>query len=1057
MMHAQAARAQPMAQAQIAQAAPEEAPEQVLVTGSLIHGATAVGVPVTNLGVRDFTESGALTTSELFKSVPAADVSPGPIATQSGANIGRSNRINLRELDTGDATRALLMIDGVRFPGQEKSTSTIDPSIIPALSLDRIDVLVDGASATYGSDAVTGVINIVLKRGYDGAVTQLRYTTAAGGKNRYQASQLWGRTWDGGDITLSYEWYDDSPIAGNAHSNLTIDFSPWGLDNRTPINSSVPGTLSIGAVRGGRTGTLCTNCLAIPNGTGQDWSAGSSNVGPLAPFSASTLNWTTFNVPANSGANGTRNEVNPYNYTWYDAAQQRNAAVITIDQRLTKDITFYGEGFYDNRRAQFQNPANLSPSQNDLVSVQVPTANPYYPSGGAPSNLVINYMTNVEKPSLTSAYELADRYMGGFHINLPFGWNGDIYYSQTYDSTADIVGGVVNTNAVSAALGWTIAASPAIGTSPGFGTWTKPGAVPYLNVFCDPTAFKCNSPATLNYISGLQLSNEQAHINEKGGKFDGPLFDVPAGQVKGAVGATYTSTNFNTTFFDNTGSSTLAAPLLKDVFSRQVWAVFGQINIPVFGDSNAVPFFQKLDLEASWRHDQYSDFGGTSNPKISFNWTPIDFLTFRGAWGTNFRAPGYGEISYLATDNINGINTAVAAAAGTTGITCDAGKGSGGDKLAHPSSGTAFPCNAPAPPGISVAGSSAVVINAHFRDFVNQDGRTLKPENAANYALGAEFTPTNFLKGLDIQATWYSLKLTNVLTNFRGTTNTAFNDAARGFTFIVPTDLMSIDPACNNNATPTTCKEFETMVQGILSDPRNPLPSSLATSITWLSDGGTINRGWIKLQGIDFNASYDIDLGDLGAWNAGITGTYFLHEYLQATPDSPIVDQYHWTITSVGNVVQAGVAAPIMPAANLPRVRYRARLGWSNGPWSVTGFVNYTGHYFNTQSAPPNVNGQCTTPGGNVGGGTFPCAIEGYNNLEPPQYLFDLSLGYDTGDSPANAYLQNIGIQLVVQDILDTHPSFEYRIGTGAGNPAAFDIAKSDEGRIISIILTKTW
>src|SRR4029079_7211036 len=119
--------------------------------------------------------------------------------------------------------------------------------IIPALSLDRIDVLVDGASATYGSDAVAGVINIVLKRAYDGAVTQLRYTTAKGGKNRFQASQLWGRTWDGGDITLSYEWYDDQPIYSNSKSNVSVDYTPWGLDNRTPLTSSLPGTISTGA------------------------------------------------------------------------------------------------------------------------------------------------------------------------------------------------------------------------------------------------------------------------------------------------------------------------------------------------------------------------------------------------------------------------------------------------------------------------------------------------------------------------------------------------------------------------------------------------------------------------------------------------------------------------------------------------------------------------------------------------------------------------------------------------------------------------------------------
>src|SRR5437762_1731392 len=271
MANAIAAQAQQVAQAQTVQA--QEVPEQVLVTGSLIRGTAAVGVPVTNLSPQDFAHTGALTTADLFRTVPAANVEPGAVSTNSGANLERGTHVNLRGLDTGNAPRALLMIDGMRFPPQAHGLCYIDPSIIPAIAQDRIDVLVDGASATYGSDAIAGVINIILRRGYDGAISQLRYTTAPGGKNRYQASQLWGRTWDGGDITLSYEWYDDSPTQGSAKtSKWRLDFTPWGLDNRIPLASSIPGTISTGgpvqsALLGlGTTATLgtnCTNCFAI--------------------------------------------------------------------------------------------------------------------------------------------------------------------------------------------------------------------------------------------------------------------------------------------------------------------------------------------------------------------------------------------------------------------------------------------------------------------------------------------------------------------------------------------------------------------------------------------------------------------------------------------------------------------------------------------------------------------------------------------------------------------------------------------------------------------------
>jgi len=289
------------------------------------------------------------------------------------------------------------------------------------------------------------------------------------------------------------------------------------------------------------------------------------------------------------------------------------------------------------------------------------------------------------------------------------------------------------------------------------------------------------------------------------------------------------------------------------------------------------------------------------------------------------------------------------------------------------------------------------------------------------------------------------------LRNFGNPTGNSFNDPTRGFSYIVPTDLQAVDPAgCSCNATPTACSEFENMILGLLSNGRNPVPFNALTRIYWINDGGTMNKGWQKTDGIDWSASYDFDTGDFGAWNVGMVGTYYLHQTSQATPTDAIVDSFHTTLSPVGNVLQQGVES-------LPRMHYRARLGWSNGPFSITGFVNYDSHFYHTQSAPPNVNGQCVATGGSIGGGTFPCAIEGYSNLMPSSYLFDLSMGYDTGDSPANQYLRNIGVQLVIQNIFDKHPAYEYRISTGGGNPAAYDILKSDVGRTISLILTKTW
>jgi hypothetical protein len=256
------------------------------------------------------------------------------------------------------------------------------------------------------------------------------------------------------------------------------------------------------------------------------------------------------------------------------------------------------------------------------------------------------------------------------------------------------------------------------------------------------------------------------------------------------------------------------------------------------------------------------------------------------------------------------------------------------------------------------------------------------------------------------------------------------------------------------NANPTSCAPFEAMVLAALSDIASPAPVSAASQVLWLADTATVNSGFLHLSGIDWNGSYDIDLGDLGAWNTGITGTYYLHNYTQSVPGGAIVDAYHQNISAAGGIAQNGV-----PTSS--RLVYRARLGWSGGPngaFNVTGFMNYQSHYYAATGVPPNVNFQCTSQGGTVGGGTFPCAIGNFTNAEPSFTTFDLSFGYNTGDAPANTYLKNLTIQLTVQNLMDRLSPFQYNPTNPAGRQAsAYDNTKPNTGRTIGITLVKNW
>lgn len=1046
------ANAQQMAQA-------PAVPEQVLVTGSLIHGAAAVGLPVTNLGTQDLTETGNATIGDLFRTIPQAQVSPGPTAVIGGGHQERETDVNIRGLDS-TGPRSLMMIDGVRFPHQADGLCSTDPSIIPALALDRVDVLADGASATYGSDAVAGVINVVLKRGFDGATTMLHFQEPDRGGQQYQASQLWGRTWDGGDVTLTYEYLNEAPVK-HPHSNFTMNFTPWGLDNEIPIGSSLPGVVSTGkpSVTNGNgvsgVGTVCPNCYSVPAGSGANFNPVNNGIGPTAPGSAATLTWNQLLSHA-----GDANQIDPPQQGWEEAGQQKNSMVATFDQRLVPGVSFFFTGFYTNRRVTELTPLFYSDGgTQDIQTFAVPTTNPYYPVG-APAGLQVSYDLGKEYPPFVSAFEISARYQFGLNLDLPFNWTGQVYDSRSYERDK-FVGYGANDKAASIALGNTVSGV------------TKPSSVPYLNLFCDPTAFHCNSPQTIAFIGGQRSNEAIDQIDEKGARFDGPLFDLPGGQVKAAVGGTYDSNNVIAYRYNNFQTTPTSVPpgfaaygpvpgdlnnatAAVDPEPYTVWAGFAQLDIPIFGDNFNFPLLRKLDLEASWRHDQYSSpngvlNGGTSNPKIAFNWL-LDELTgatIHASWGTSFRLANISEYSLVDKDTATafGFN-------GSNGISvaCANGQATPGS-LDATLLAAGFTCGSK-PAGFSWGGGPQPVL----RSFVNaatgatqarEGGTSLFPETSQNYSAGFELAPQiDFLKGLDLQATYYSIKIDNVLTGGGSANASTLSDPTVRFKYIVPSDLGCPVSA---NANPTSCAPFEAMVVAALSDVASPAPVSSAGQIFWLQDGGTVNSGFQHATGIDWNASYDVDLGDYGVWNAGITGTYYLHNFTQSVAGGTIVDAVHELFSPAGGIAQDGVTTT-------PQMVYRARLGWNDGTFNVTGFMNYRSHYFDSSGVPPNVNFQCTVAGGAVGGGTFPCAIGNFSNVEPSFITFDLSFGYNTGDRPANNYLKNLTIQLTIQNLLDRLSPFDYNPTAPPGRQAAaYDLSVPNTGRTIGLTLIKNW
>src|ERR1051326_3913728 len=992
------------APAQTSQAGPEAIPEQVLITGSLIHGAAVVGVPVTNLSTQDFVTTGLITVDALLAKVPSITINQLEQASTNG-NITRNTALTLHQLG---ATRNLLLVDGMRVPLDSYDGSVVDANIIPQLALDRIDVLADGASATYGSDAIGGVFNQVLKRGYNGAITLARIGEAAsgygGGNFTWLASQLYGRTWDSGDITLTYENSGSNALHTTAKRlkyQYTQDYSPWGLDNTTPITSATPGIVSTGKPAAS-SGTVCANCFSIPAGTGANFSPINGGVGPTAPGSSATISWAQLQTTP-----GVLNQHNPFDVGQLTAPTQTNAATITFDQRIFPGITFFADAFYHNRRFKYETQATGT-GKNQQQTFAIPTTNPYYPTGAPPGLQVSIDLTYADKQFLSGG-SIEKRVDGVCNIDLPAEWNLKLFSAYNETTPFALESNIINDNNAIAALGGTVPAQVQTTSLPPLGSYTKPANIPYLNVFCDQMAFTCNSPQTLAYMSALRHYSTNNTVRETAANFDGPLFDLPGGTVRAAIGGEQTAFNFRELAENsyNTDSAGIVNSVLSN-FTRTVYSAYGQLNIPVVGGNFTLPLVESLSLEGSYRYDHYSDFGSVNSPKFAVNWTLGAGLTAKFDWGKSFRAPFVQELLATAstvhsTNILGGDSRNNTPACSTVGGTPVPGSAAA---ILNPNCTAALQF----PGGISFSGSPVVGIRP-------ADGlpTTLSPEKATNTSFGVEFAPTYaFLKGLDVQVTDWHIYITNFLPNGLGAS---------------PATILN-DPNYASTVITKSNPNFAQYVQLLVGNVASNVPLSAVSNITWIADGSFLNSGWLKVGGIDYQASYDFDLGDYGAFNLGTTGTYYLKNQSQILPGGPITDQIDF------NGVNNGTTLPVWTM--------RSRLGWATDTYSAILFWNHTSHFFTQMPFPP---AQYLTK--------FP----NYSDIEPSFDSFDLSLSYNTGERPANTYLKNILVTLNINDLLDKHASFEYNVASGGNSAVAFVNSSRESyiGRFISIAIQKTW
>jgi outer membrane receptor protein involved in Fe transport len=1046
--------------------------EEVLITGSLIRGAPAVGVPVTAVGAEQFQETGSLTTAELLRSVPTIEVDASVTPLLGGGRISGGQNISIHGFEgSGGDPKTLLLINGKRWPIQGHGGDTIDPSIVPQLAVQRVDVLTAGASAVYGADAVSGVVNVVMRRNFDGAISQLQFGGSPEiGGIRIQGSQLWGRSWDTGNVTLTVEAMKAQGVPASKRPDLyTVNFEPYGLDDTSPLGYSNPAVVTTGAPAtapgfGGaplstsaRSGTrYCSNCFAVPHGAG--W-----NFGDRAP--GATISWTA--LQQNRFVVGQRNEQNqvgPYTYASLSPGIEKSAFALTADQELTNDLFGLGPvsaavtGFWSNRRGIVHYPGTVgSGNSREQISLDrggqgftVPTTNPYYPAG-APANLLVhyNFMPELGGARINGG-EVARRAELALNFeDLPFGWIGDLSYSFTDDQNYAHSSNMLSINHARAALGNTIAAFPATDRSQGGQPYVKPSAIPFLNVFCDPGVYRCNAPETLRYITGYRNQDETWKIRQWGANISGPLFDLPAGELQGALSFEHTGQHYTFRDADNLASTnepigTIAEGI--EIGKRTAHAFFGQLNIPLVGGDFSAPGVQRIDVELGYRLDHF-DFqdGYVKTPKVAANWTVLDGFVLRGAWGKSFRAPAFGQTAEVSGSRVIALNENAPTQPYVFNCAVRT-PGSLAADICGTSTGTAVAFQ-----GLTIEGGSGLADPIRGIALRPNVLKGLRPESAKQYLFGVNITPPadgalGFLNGLALDVSYFNIKVDDtIISNNAGAGNPNLAISRNQYLAIPNPNAPITDPS---NAA------FLGVINELSQFLRAEFNSSFIPGIKFIRDAANTNIGSIELSGFDFDGRYDWDMGNFGSFHVGAAGYYEM-------------DQINWSgeegVEPLSIYDDVNSDTPRGQGGRLKRVRYRA--GWTDGSWSTTLFANYKGHTgpsYGANLALPDCYWRASAgPGGCYPGSPYyPQAAgspEVFYDGAPAHVEFDLNVTYNTGEMGASEIWNNVNFSLSIQNLLDRKPPFQYTSRSRGRETRAYDTRWSEFQRFVTLTVTKNW
>lgn len=803
--------------------------QKVEVTGSSIKRAEAETISVVQtLSRKDIEQTGKSSIADVVRSI-SADNNGSVSGSFTNGFAGSASGVSLRGLSVSST---LVLINGRRTApygfGDDGQRSFVDLNSIPLDAVDRIDILKDGASAIYGSDAIAGVVNIILRQNYVGKT--LSVNVGQSGQGDGTLTSMSGAIGFGDMDTDKFNIFAtlDAKKSGQIKQSDRdkwigqADARPWGgRDQRA------------GQTTAGNAG-------------------GSSFLGTLRPISPTLGNVTNLRGtcdPINLDPTGGTSNDNSRGGCLWDPVQfatiQPKTENVNLFLRgtlaLGADTQGYTEvGVFKSKADTYNTPSGLTGAGFDLINARVNNTNTGPDQLLMPANHPDNILgvaarprwVDASRPRTTNLETTVTRVLAGVKGSYA-NWDYDTGVMFAESKTDRTQNGYYRTSALRTAMN--------------NGTFRIGQGV-------------INTPEVLALVSPTLKNSGTTKSTSVDFKASRELFQLPAGMVGVAVGAEYRK--------EETDSQSTPFTDINDIVGLGYSASKGSRNVKALYAELAIPVLKTLELQAALRTDDYSDYGRSTTPKIGFKFTPASVVAFRGTYAEGFRAPSAAE---------NG-NSAVAA---FTNISSD--------------------------PVRCAVTKLPIDCSSQQVGAITVGNKNIKPETSKSYSLGMVLEP---IKNISLSIDWWKI--------------------------VRDGEINGSDPgAVVSN--PAGYPDAE-IVRG---EPTSNFPGLVGPIL--MVKAPYLNAGKTQTSGVDLDLRGKYNAGDYGRFNSGVTVTY-MKEFTRTNADGTVLEfaGTHGDVNLSGN-------------GGTPKTKVRLTLGWDQGPFNITGNMNFVSSISNKNE----VGGDC--------------------------------------------------------------------------------------------------